>query len=467
MVVTRSTLIGGGTPLWVLAWLASRGLVVWLLLGRHAWVTGDVGYFATSLAAVPQVGLAATLVEYPLPGVVVVAAPWLLAGWLGAPDAYAETVLAFSLAADAAFALLLGRQRGPGRRAALGVWLLAVPLLGATVYARFDLVPGLLAATGLLLLPSRPRLAAAAAGLATGLKLWPALLLPALAAPTRRRRGVVTVVAAVGVLLAGTTVAVAGWGRLLSPLTWQAERGLQIESVPATAAMVAWAASSGASHRVGYGEHNAFEVTGPGVPQLLLASEVLSLLLVPALVWLWSLAWRRGALLQVDAVVWLGLASVAAFMATSKVLSPQYLLWLLPSAAAGLPIATTTSAALRTWSAVLLVTAGATQLVFPERYADLVQPTPGSGAVVLVLVVRNVLLVWLVWRAATVALRELSAASTRSASHRGRRREDGAASGGAPTTPKRAGRPARRRLRRRAPAGRRSAPRPPRPSRRP
>ena len=466
MVVTRSTLIGGGTPLWVLAWLGTRALVVWLLLGRHAWVTGDVGYFATSLAAVPEVGLAATLVEYPLPGVVVVAVPWLLAAWFGAPDAYAETVLVVSLAADAAFAVLLGRQRGPGRRAALVVWLLAVPLLGATVYARFDLVPGLLAATGLLLLPARPRLAAAAAGVATGLKLWPALLLPALAAPMRWRRGVVTVAAAVGVVLAGTTVAVTGWGRLLSPLTWQAERGLQIESVPATAAMVAWA-SSPAGHRVGYGEHNAFEVTGPGVPQLLVASEMLSVLLVPALVWLWSLAWRRGALLRVDAVVWLALASVAAFMATSKVLSPQYLLWLLPSAAAGLAVVTTTSAALRGWSAVLLVTAGATQVVFPERYADLVQPTPGSGLAVLALVVRNVLLVWLVWRAATVALREVSAASPRRASHRSRRQEDGAASGGAPTTPGRGGRRARRRRRRRASAGRPSAPRPPRPSRRP
>ena len=433
-MVTRSTLIGVRTPLWVLAWLAGRGLVVWLLLGRHDWVTGDVGYFATSLAAVPDVGLDSTLVEYPLPGVVVVAAPWLLVGWLGVPDAYADAVLLVSLAVDAAFTVLLGRQRGPGRRAALAVWVLAVPLLGATAYARFDLVPGLLAATGLLLLPGRPRLAATAAALATGLKLWPGLLLPALAAPRRCRRGVVSVVAIVGVLLAGTTVVVAGWGRVVSPLTWQAERGLQIESVPATAAMVGWALSP-ASYRVGYGEHHAFEVTGPGVSQLLLASEVLSLLLVPALVALWTLAWRRGALLRMDAVVWMSLASVAASMVTSKVLSPQYLLWLLPLAAAGLTVTTSTTAALRTWSVVLLATTVATQVVFPERYADLVQPTPDSGSVVLVLAVRNALLLWLVWRAATLAWREVSAASTMRASHPGPTRAGGGACGGAPTTP--------------------------------
>jgi hypothetical protein len=314
------------------------------------------------------------------------------------------------------------------------VWVLAVPLLGATAYARFDLVPGLLAATGLLLLPGRPRLAATAAALATGLKLWPGLLLPALAAPRRCRRGVVSVVAIVGVLLAGTTVVVAGWGRVVSPLTWQAERGLQIESVPATVAMVGWARSP-ASYRVGYGEHHAFEVTGPGVSQLLLASEVLSLLLVPALAALWTLAWRRGALLRMDAVVWMSLASVAASMVTSKVLSPQYLLWLLPLAAAGLTVTTSTTAALRTWAVVLLATTVATQVVFPERYADLVQPTPDSGSVVLVLAVRNALLLWLVWRAATLALREVSAASTMRASHPGPTRAGGGACGGAPTTP--------------------------------
>jgi hypothetical protein len=56
-----------------LAWLVSRAFVLWLLLDRHAWVRGDVDYFAGSLAAVPDAGLAHTLVEYPLPGVVVVA----------------------------------------------------------------------------------------------------------------------------------------------------------------------------------------------------------------------------------------------------------------------------------------------------------------------------------------------------------------------------------------------------------
>ncbi len=174
------------------AWLLTRILVLWLLVGRESWVTGDVAYFAQSLAAVPDAGLGRTLVEYPLPGVVLVALPWLLAEWSGLPGAYAALVAVFALAADAAFTVLLYRCAGASRRAALAVWLLAVPLLGATTYARFDLVPGILAGVGLLLLARRPRVAAASAAVATALKLWPVLVLPALAARPAVRRPVLS-----------------------------------------------------------------------------------------------------------------------------------------------------------------------------------------------------------------------------------------------------------------------------------
>ena len=142
------------------AWLLTRILVLWLLVGRESWVTGDVAYFAQSLAAVPDAGLGRTLVEYPLPGVVLVALPWLLAEWSGLPGAYAALVAVFALAADAAFTVLLvPLRRRRRRRAALAVWLLAVPLLGATTYARFDLVPGILAgvATAAAGPPAPPR----------------------------------------------------------------------------------------------------------------------------------------------------------------------------------------------------------------------------------------------------------------------------------------------------------------------
>lgn len=411
MSLTEGTLAGRARLLrtwWplpvVLAWLGSRLLVLWLLDGRHAWVTGDLEYFSASLDAVPQVGLAATLVEYPLPGVVVVAVPWLLVEWLGLPGTYEGVVIGFSLVADAAFTALLAVLGGRGRDAGLLVWLLAVPLLGATVYARFDLVPGLLAGVAFLLLATWPRLAGALAAVATGLKLWPALLLPALTAPRGTRSRALAGVTATGLLLVVGTVTLAGVPRLFTPLTWQSERGLQIEAVAATPFMLARLVAPG-SHQVAFTEHNAFEVSGPGVGEVLLVTELLGLLLVPALLLLWWAAWHRGRFLTTDAVAWMCLAAVAGFMVTSKVLSPQYLLWLLPLAAAALTVVG--SRELRTWAWGLLLTTAATQLVFPERYADLVDPTVAGPWGTWALVLRNSLLLGLAAAAAGHTVREL------------------------------------------------------------
>ena len=385
-------------------WLVSRAFVLWLLLDRHAWVMGDVDYFANSVAAVPDVGLANTLVEYPLPGVVVVALPWLLVHLLGTPDRYGEAVIALSLLADASFTVLLMCLAGVRRRAALTVWLLAVPLLGATTYARFDLVPALLAGVALLLLARSPGVGGAAGALAAGFKLWPALMLPALAAPAVTRRRVVPAVAVTGSLLAAATVLAAGWSRLVSPLTWQAERGLQIESVAATPAMVGWVLSPG-SYVIELTEHHAYEITGPGTDVLLFAAGTASLLLVPLLLGLWVVALRRGRELGLEAVVWMSLVAVGAFMVTSKVLSPQYLLWLLPTAAAA--NAVVESRALRRWTAGLLVATAATQVVFPELYGEITLSGDHAGWAVLALAVRNVLLVVLVVWAAVFAWRSV------------------------------------------------------------
>ena len=171
--------------------------------------------------------------------------------------------------------------------------------------------------------------------------------------------------------------------------------------------MLAWAFAPG-RHAVGFTEHNAYEVAGPGVGELLVASRLLTLAAVVGLVLLWGVALRRGDRVGPATVAWLSLAAVGAFMVTSKVLSPQYLLWLLPLAAAATAVSRARS--LRVWAGLLLVTTGLTQVVFPELYGHLTGGGELATTAVTVLAMRNGLLLALVVWAVVETVRGISAA---------------------------------------------------------
>jgi Glycosyltransferase family 87 len=381
-------------------WLLSRAVLVLLLLGPQAWVGGDVSYFDASLAAAADTGLAGTLVEYPLPAVGVVAVPWVLAPATGV--SYAVLLLLAAALTDLAYTVLVARSTD--RWWPPVAWVAAVPLLGTTAYARFDLLPGVLAGAAVLLLASRPRVAGALVATATAVKLWPVLLVPALVAAGRPRNAVLWAGAVTGGVLLAASVAAAGWGRLLAPLTYQAERGLQIESVAATPVMAGWLLAPG-RWTVHYAPSNAFEVTGPGVDLLLAVSTLATVLYVAGLGLACRWLWRARESVRTDTVVWWSLAAVTGFVVTGKVLSPQYLLWLLPIAVAGLVLAD--GRVMRLWVTGLLAAAALTQVVFPTTYGAV---TTGLGAPpwvpVLALALRNAAMLALLV-AAVVRLRRL------------------------------------------------------------
>lgn len=392
-----------------LAWLLTRAACLVLLLVLDPWVLGDVRYYADSFGALPRHGLSDTLVEYPLPAVALLAVPWVLAHVVAAEPAFTGIVITLLLVPDAALTWLLARRRHPGRRTALAVWLVAPVLLGATSFARFDLVPGVLAALALLLVQTRPRVGAAAGAIAITLKLWPAVLLPALFLGARRRLSAATAVAVVGGLAVVVTVVLGGPARLLSPLLWQSDRGLQIESVAATPAILGWAFGPG-DYLVGMSVYHADEVRGTGVPALAEASAIATLLGLVLLVGLFAAAWRRRASLSVDALVWCCLAAVLTPIVTSKVLSPQYLLWVLPLTAVAHVLVRRPAdvRALRRWTAGMLLATLATQVEFPLNYGTLLDRKDGVALVVLDLAVRNAVLVGLLvvaWRHAVRHLR--------------------------------------------------------------
>ena len=134
-----------------------------------------------------------------------------------------------------------------------------------------------------------------------------------------------------------------------------------------------------AAYRVFYSSYKAYEITGPGVPVLLTVSAALSLALVVFLVVLWSRIARLGRDLSTDALVWASMASTLGFLCASKVLSPQYLLWVLPMAVAGLTVVSPTRRALLRLTVGLVVAAALSHAIFPSLYSA-ARAAPGRHA---------------------------------------------------------------------------------------
>lgn len=300
-----------------------------------------------------------------------------------------------------------GRHRGAG----VNFWLVFVPLMGPLVYQRFDLLPTVVVGGALLAARTKPGLAGVLLGFGAAVKLWPALVVAGFAADRPRRLRLALGFCAVGMGLALATLLTGGYRRLVSPLAWQAGRGLQIESVWATPLMIArvieprlWS--------VKMSRFQAWEIFGPGVPVLVELSTVATVAGLLAIVVLWVRSYRN----RMPSAISIGLvclAAVAIEIVTNKTLSPQYILWLGGGAAALLTIAGRSDSddyrPIRL-TALMLVLAALTQLVYPLVYPGLL----GRGGIsfltvaTLVTAVRNITLVLFtvaVWVAAWKALR--------------------------------------------------------------
>jgi uncharacterized membrane protein len=255
-------------------------------------------------------------------------------------------------------------------------------LLGSVILTRFDLWPAALAAGALAAFVSgRDRLGLGVLGLATAAKLYPAVLLPSALGWVARRRGPREAAVGLGVF-AAVIVAIVLPFAILAPsgvvhsLTTQLGRPLQIESLGAAILL--------AAHHVGLYDptvvstHGSQNLSG-SLPGALAAVETALQLVALVAIWLLFARGRpdRERLLVASA------AAVVAFIAFGKVLSPQFLIWLLPL----VPLVGGSAGIAACWVfAGALVT---TQLWFPHRYWDVVALESVSWLVL----VRDVLLV--------------------------------------------------------------------------
>lgn len=389
-----------------LTWTASRAamfVVVGLVGGP---VTGDVRYYARSLHSMFYGGsLGSTLKEYPVP-VLGIMVPQFLIGALSTV-AFAFLFVASMLAVDAIFTAFLWRMTGRRLSPAVAFWLLFLPAVGGLAYFRFDLVPAVLTCAAVLAMVRRPRWTGVLTGVGTALKLWPVVLLPVF---LLRRTGRATVLVAFAVtagVLAGVSLAVGGYGRLVSPIHWQAARGLQIESVPATPLMIARIFHPHEIWQVHTSAYKATELFGAGVHAMAVASTALTVVALLVLTWLW-LRCRRAP--ELTTLAWLILTAAAVLTVTNKTLSPQYILWLGGPVAALFVLAPADSA-VRRIARVLIALSVCTQLIYPIWYGRLVNVGWAIVPMTMLLTVRNVLLCWLAWLAGAEVVRRTRAAS--------------------------------------------------------
>ncbi len=323
--------------LWALIRLAAVGL---LILPAARETANDLALYAGWL---PQLASgqrpADQLWQYPVGFA-------LLLGGLGTLGIGVPGLVLVNLAADLGILWLLRGTRGGT------YWALAAAFVGPLMLMRMDSVATLLAVLGVMVAADRWRLSGVALGLGASMKLWPGVLL--LVAPRQRWISRVAIAGMTVGLSALCAWLVFGAGPLLGT---QGRRGLQVESLAAWPFMAARAA--GLPVEVAF-RNGAYEVVGA-------APDLIAVLLTPIslalTLGLWGLI-RRGVLADCREIS--SVLLVAVLLLSSRVLSPQFDVWLLALVALAMS---------RAVLPTLLVpaatgTALAAQVLYPYCYPD-------------------------------------------------------------------------------------------------
>ncbi|MFD7603218.1 glycosyltransferase 87 family protein [Streptomyces mirabilis] len=350
------------------AWVATRALMLWLLAHDNLSVLGSGGvsreashlyfrwYETLSHGAYPA---GDRLWQYP-PG----AGPVLLSPGLLPGLTYLQAFVALTLLADAVIVLALARAGSrPGRSLrGAALWTLGLPLLLHIPLARYDVQVTAFAVVSLLALKRSPRVGGAFAALGALVKVWPALVL--IGTPRgRTTREALTAAALTAVTL--LTVLATAFSDPFDFLRQQGGRGVQIESLGGT--VLGFARHAGWPGSVRY-QYGAMEFVGPYVQTV--ATLSLGLTAVSfALLLLWRVRARHWtAATPYDAA----LAAVLMFTVTSRVISPQYMVWLLGLAAVCLTSRHTTQ---RPVAALVVAATAVSSVAYPALYREVIDST--------------------------------------------------------------------------------------------
>ena len=285
---------------------------------------------------------------------------------------FASTWLTLAMAVDAlAFAVLL--HRGRPHRATAGAawwWIVFLAAVGPVALGRIDTFATAIAIVGVLVLVGRPALGAVLLTVGAWIKVWPAALVAGAVIALRSRLTVLIAAAAASAVVLLVGVILGGGTSLVSFITEQSGRGLQIEAPLATAAM--WAAWGRAGTAIYYDRDIlTYQLRGPGTELAASLSTPLLALAVGAVAVLGIVGARRG----VDAARMLPpllLALTTALILFNKVGSPQFAGWLAVPVIFGLVSARFDGGPAFRVPAVLALLIGAlTQAIYPYLYGAL------------------------------------------------------------------------------------------------
>jgi uncharacterized membrane protein len=227
-------------------------------------------------------------------------------------------------------------------------------LIGSLALSRFDFWPMLFVTAALAaFVRDRHRVGFAALGAAVAAKLFGVVLVPLAIVWTVRRRGIAELARAGACGFAVAAAAVLPFAILAPDGLWhsfraQASRPLQIESTAAS-----FLTTFG--HPTVILTHGSFNLAGQGT-----VAAMTTVIEITALIGLW-IAFARGPV-ERDRLFRYAAACVCAFIVLGKVLSPQFLIWLVPL----VPLARGRRGAAA--SVLLAAALVMTQVFFPARY---------------------------------------------------------------------------------------------------
>jgi hypothetical protein len=260
-----------------------------------------------------------------------------------------------------AFVLFALRRSAASAWAALLFAAVAPLALGSVILSRFDLWPAAIVVAALAaLVAGHVRAGHALLGLGVAAKLYPAVFVPLAFAFAWKRAGRREALVCAG-LVGGVAAAIFIPFFVLSPggvwhsVSVQLGRPLQIESLGSALLLAA-------HHVFGLGvteetSHGSQNLAGDGADAVAI---VTTLVQVAVLVWIWvTYARGRG---EAEQLVRASAAALCAFIAFGKVLSPQFLIWLIPV----VPLVRGRRGLAA--SALLLAALVLTQIWFPFRY---------------------------------------------------------------------------------------------------